>query len=62
MNRLTTTEAAAALKVTERRVRQLAAELGIEPERIGKALFWTPQQVKQMTKRKTRRGPEKGKK
>lgn len=62
MNRLTTAEVAASLNITERRVRQLAAELGIEPERIGKALFWTPADVKQMSKRKTQRGPQKGKK
>jgi hypothetical protein len=48
--------------VTERRVRQLAIELGIQPERIGTALFWTPADVKQMGKRKTQRGPVKGKK
>ena len=62
MNRMTTAEVAAALKVTERRVRQLATELGIQPERIGTALFWTPADVKQMSKRKTQRGPVKGKK
>jgi hypothetical protein len=62
MNRMTTAEVAAALKVTERRVRQLAIELGIQPERIGTALFWTPADVKQMGKRKTQRGPVKGKK
>lgn len=61
MNRLTTAEVAALLNITERRVRQLATELGIQPERIGTALFWTPADVKQMSKRKTQRGPVKGK-
>lgn len=59
MNRLTTAEVAAALNVTERRVRQLAAELDIEPERIGKALFWKPDDQRRMSKRKTQRGPAK---
>jgi hypothetical protein len=59
MNRLTTAEVAAALNVTERRVRQLALELGIKPERIGKALFWKPDDIRRMKKRKTQRGPAK---
>jgi hypothetical protein len=62
MDRITTAEAAAALNITERRVRQLAAELGIEPERIGKAIFFSPADIKLMKKRKTQRGPTKGKK
>lgn len=60
MNRLTTREVAAALKgISEQRVRQIAAELGLEPERIGKALFWTAADLRRMKRRKTRRGPEK---
>lgn len=57
---ITTAEAAAALNVTERRVRQLAQELEPEPKRLGRQYVFTPAQIRAMEKRKTQRGPERG--
>jgi hypothetical protein len=49
-DRYTTEEAGAALNVTPARVRQLAKDLGIEPERLAKGLFFCPAQIKLMKK------------
>lgn len=59
---ITTAEAAAMLGTSERRVRQLANEMGIE--KFGNQYLITEKHLKKMQARKTQRGPEikKGKK
>lgn len=49
-DRYTTEEAGATLGVTPARVRQLANDLGIDVEKIGKAIFFTLPQIRQMKK------------
>lgn len=59
-DRYTTEEAGASLNVTPARVRQLANDLAIEPERIAKGLFFSFMQIKQMKKWLTENGYKKG--
>ncbi|HXG94120.1 MAG TPA: helix-turn-helix domain-containing protein [Blastocatellia bacterium] len=54
---ITTAEAAEMLGTSERRVRQLAEELGVE--KFGKQYLITDKDLKRMQARKTQRGPEK---
>lgn len=54
---ITSAEAARILGTTERRVRQLASEMGIE--KFGNQYLITEKHLKGMQSRKTRRGPEK---
>lgn len=55
---LTTKEAAETLGTSERRVQQLAEELGLP--RLGRQFVITDKDVKKMAARKTQRGPQKG--
>jgi hypothetical protein len=58
MSKIITTQIAAEmLGTSERRVRQLAGELGIE--KFGKQYLITERHLKQMQARKTQRGPVK---
>ncbi len=65
-NLLTTKEAAATLDTSERRVQQLASELGLGTRIPGGrgVLVFSPADLKKMAARKTQRGPaaRKGKK
>ncbi|HEY0545279.1 MAG TPA: hypothetical protein VGC91_07895 [Pyrinomonadaceae bacterium] len=56
---ITTEVAAEMLGVTPQRVRQIARELGLEPQQIGKALIFSSADIKKMQTRKTSRGPAK---
>lgn len=57
---ITTKDAAATLGTTERRVQQLAEELGLP--RLGRQFLITERDVKRMSARKTQPGPKKQKK
>lgn len=59
-DRYTTEEAGVTLEVTPARVRQLANDLRIEPEKIGKANFFSLPQIKQMKKWLAENGYKKG--
>jgi hypothetical protein len=59
-NLITSTQAAAALRVSGRRIRQLVVELSITPQRVGNLLIFTPTDLKKMQRRKTTRGCAKG--
>lgn len=52
-NIITSEVAANALGITVQRVRQLAKELGIEPQRIGNALIFSKADLKKMRTRNT---------
>jgi len=54
---ITTAQAAEKLGTSERRVRQLAAELGVE--QIGGVYLITEKHLQKMQARKTQRGPAK---
>ena len=58
----TTKSVAGALGITPQRVRQLVKELGIGLQMVGKAMILSDADVKKLEKRKTQRGPTKGKK
>jgi excisionase family DNA binding protein len=51
-------QAAELLGTSERRVQQLAEELGVE--RFGRQFLLTEKDLKKMQARKTQRGPQKG--
>lgn len=59
-DRYTTEEAGVTLEVTPARVRQLANDLQIEPEKIGKANFFSLPQIKAMKKWLAENGYKKG--
>ncbi|HXG94160.1 MAG TPA: hypothetical protein VNN73_17585 [Blastocatellia bacterium] len=62
-NIITTEVAASALGLTPQRVRQLAKELGIQPQTIGKALIFSPADLRKMQARNTNVGrPKKDRK
>ncbi len=61
-DRYTTGEAGVTLNVTPARVRQLANDLKIEPERIAKGLFFSPAQIKRMKKWLSENGYKKSEK
>ena len=48
-----------ALGITPQRVRQILRELGIEPQRIGKAIVLSDSDVLKIERRNTQRGPRK---
>ena len=59
--KLPTSVIAQMLDVTDRRVRDIAKELGIKPQRLGQTLLFTRAQVQRMKARKTKAGPPKKK-
>lgn len=56
MKIITSTQAAVALGVSERRIRQLVAELSLTPQRVGRLLIFTPADLRKMKARRTTRG------
>jgi hypothetical protein len=59
-DRYTTEEAGVTLGVTPARVNQLKDDLQIEPEKIGRANFFSLSQIKQMQKWLNKNGYKKG--
>ena len=57
--KMTTQMVATMFNVSERRVRQIAKERGVKPQRLGQMLLFTKTQVERMRTRKTKPGPRK---